>query len=126
MALWYANSGSPRYADKGKFQQRAKTGLSQLAEVNYRDWFYQFTSHQTGTSVRRTTYSVAIADPNGHRAEYLRGFSNLDQAGNAARDWIDEIIVKINKRLQITPLGNIPKYPNAAANQENTIQEKSN
>lgn len=118
MALWYTSSGRPRYADDGKFHQRAKTGLSQLAQVEHRGWSYQFTSHQIGTSVRRTSYSVTIADPDGHRAEYLRGFSSLDQASEAAREWIDQIAAKINTRFQIAPLGNIPKFPNAATNQE--------
>jgi hypothetical protein len=124
MTLWYANSNGPRYADKGKFHQHAKTGVSNLDQVEHQGWSYQFTSHQTGASVRRTSYSATIANPDGHRVEHLRGFSNLDQAGEAAREWIDKIIAKINKRLQITPLGNIPKYPNAAVNREKTNQEK--
>ena len=118
MTLWYANNSGPRYADKGKFHRRPKTGIAPLESEVHRGWSYQFTTHQIGTSVRRKTYSATIFDTDGHRVEHLRGFSSLEQAGTAAREWIDRILAKINKRVQVTPLGNIPKLPNAALNRD--------
>ena len=118
MTLWYANSSGPRYLEDGKFHRRARTGVTKTSQVEYRGWSFQFASHQVGTSIRRISHSATIFDPDGHRVEHLRSFANLDQAGEAAREWIDQIIATINKRLQISPLGNIPKFPNAAKNQE--------
>jgi len=115
MSLWYANS-SPRYIDSGKFRQRARTGLTRTGHTQHQGWSYHFTSHETGTSIKRTSYSVSIMDPNNHQAEYLRGYSSIEQASQAAQDWIDQTIKKM-EYLQ-NPLGSIPKFPNAAVNQE--------
>ncbi len=115
MSLWYSRSAT-RYQDKGKFHQRARTGLTRSGQSEHRGWLYHFTSHQTGMSVRRTSYSVTITDPFHNRVEYLRGFSSLEQATAAAHEWIDEVVAKKGLGKLGTPLGDIPKFPNAAVN----------
>ncbi len=116
MSLWF-NHCSPRHKDKGKFLHQARTGMTSSGNDTHRGWTYHFTNHQTGTSVKRTTYGVSIADPHSSRVEYLRGFSNLDQAASAACKWIDLMFEKMGEPLPNAALGNIPKFPNAAVNQ---------
>ena len=117
MSLWYSNS-SPRYKESGKFHQRARTGLTRSGSMEYNGWHYQITSHETGTSVKRTTFGVEISDPIQQRAEYLRGYSSFEQATTAAQEWIDVVVEKTKRRVPAAPLGTIPKLPNAAVNQE--------
>jgi len=91
MSLWYAQNRR-RSRETGKFRSQKRAGLEKSPGGNYRGWSYQFVYHQTGVSVRRTSYCVSITDPNGKRAEYLRGFSSPEQAGAAARAWIDAML----------------------------------
>jgi len=94
MSVWYAQNRD-RSRDSGKFRQRAQTGLRKTAGGKHRGWSYEFVLHMTGSSVRRETCSVAICDPYGNRVDYLRGFTNLERAGSAAREWIDKMLAKM-------------------------------
>lgn len=110
MSLWYNTSSSPAKA-KGKFVSRPRMGVQRTAGTSYRDWTYEFVSHQTGTSVRRTCYHVSIRDPLGISAEYLRDFPSLEQAREAAEHWIDCAIER-REHAKRHSLGTIPKLPN--------------
>jgi len=96
MSLWYAQSG-PRSRDTGKFRSHARIGTEKSSGGGHRGWSYHLVCHQTGASVRRVNYCVSITDPNGNRAEYLRGFSSAEKAGAAARDWIDALLNKMQR-----------------------------
>jgi len=104
---WYARTG-PRKKETGKFRSYAHVGIEKSAGQSYRGWSFSFTTHQTGSSVRRTRYAVAICDPNKKRAAYLRDFSNIQQATTAAQEWIDQAL----KRTASTT-GTIPALPSA-------------
>jgi hypothetical protein len=71
---WHAHCG-PRRSETGKFRSQAKLGTEKSAGGQYRDWFYSFVTHETGSGVRRTRYAVSICDPNKNRVEYLRVFT---------------------------------------------------
>ena len=96
MSLWYAQNRR-RSRDTGKFRSLARAGLEKTPGGNHRGWSYHFICHQTGASVRRTSYCVSISDPYGNRAAYLRGFSSPEKAGAAARDWIDALLRKMEQ-----------------------------
>ncbi len=126
--MWYVQ-GARRVKDNGKFQSYSQTGTAKHAGEEYRDWSYRFVSHQTGTSIRRTNYHVSIADSAGNQVEYLRGFHNLESARAAAREWIDQILKKIEEVRAGRYLGTIPALPEDPLTQEdipqaNIAQEK--
>jgi len=110
MSLWYTQS-SPRSKESGKFRQRVKLGTDQQTGESYRGWSYSYINHQTGISVKRTSFNVSISDPQGNRVEYLRGFSSMERAGAAAREWIDEVVKKIELAAIARGLGRIPTLP---------------
>lgn len=110
MSLWHAQSG-PRSNDTGKFRTRAPLGANQQAGKVHRGWSYNFTSHQTGISVKRMNFHVSISDPQGNRVEYLRGFSSMERAGVAACEWIDQILKKLELAAASRGLGKIPSLP---------------
>ena len=85
---WHAHCG-PRRSETGKFRSHAQLGTEKSSGGQYRDWFYSFVTHQTGSGVRRTRYAVSICDPNKNRVEYLRDFSSIEQATVAAQHCID-------------------------------------
>jgi hypothetical protein len=118
MSLWCSNNGRRR-KETGKFRTRVRFGTVASPGAEYRNWSYTFVSHSTGTSIRRTTYSVAIVDPYQNRVAYLRDFSNIKQAANAAREWIDHRLILIELKFP-TDLGTIPPVPAA----ETPAQEK--
>ena len=97
MPLWH-NPPARRRADSGKFHHMPRMGTAHSAAAKHKSWSYHFAQHQTGASVQRSSYSVTINDPNGHRAQYLAGFTSLAQAGAAAREWIDRMVEKIERR----------------------------
>ena len=123
MSLWYAQSG-PRSNDTGKFRSRARVGTESSGYGEHRGWSYHFVSHQTGTSVKRTSYSVSITDPYGNRVEYLRGFSRVDQAASAARDWIDALLRKMQPTASTAEIGTIPAVPETPVPKKSVPQEK--
>ena len=88
MSLYHARR-STQSGDTGKFRRQARIGTTRSTGGQYRDWHYEFVSHQTGTSVRRTSYGVSISDPKHNQVDYLRGFANLSQAAEAAQEFID-------------------------------------
>ncbi len=118
---WYAHSG-PRRSETGKFRSQAKLGTEKSAGGTYRDWFYSFVAHQTGSGVRRTRFAVSIRDPHKNRVAYLRDFSCLNLATVAAEQWIDQQLThdRTEPRLGSTPLfgevGTIPPLPSATDN----------
>jgi len=122
MSLWHAQSG-PRSKDSGKFRSRKTLGTEKLAEKTHQGWSYHFTSHQAGISVKRTSYHVSISDPQGNRVEYLRGFSSMERAGTAARQWIDGMLKKLEQAAAARGLGRIPSLPTEPI-QEKPTQEK--
>lgn len=101
MSLWYAQNRRPH--DTGKFRSHARPGPEKLSGGRHGGWLYHFVSHQAGTSVRRVTYSVSILDRNGNRAGYLRDFSSLERATEAAHAWIDQ------RTKRFTPAAAVPK-----------------
>ena len=118
MSLWFSQVGRPK-KESGKFRPRARLGLQSKPGSEYRGWSYHFTSHSTGTSVKRTVYSVSILDPNENQAAYLRDFRNVDQAAQAAREWIDHTLSLVWPK--VAGAGNIPAVPKqetAEASQE--------
>ena len=123
MSLWYAQSG-PRSNDTGKFRSRTRVGTEKSSGGEHRGWSYHFVSHQTGTSVKRTSYSVSITDPYGNRVEYLRGFSSVDQAVIAARDWIDALLRKMMPTATAAEIGTIPTVPETPLPKNSVPQEK--
>jgi hypothetical protein len=123
MSLWCSQSGRRRN-ETGKFRTRARLGTVMTPGAEYRDWFYSFVSHSTGTSIRRTTYNVAILDPYQNRIAYLRDFSSIDQAAHAAREWIDHRLSLLGLNMP-ADLGTIPALPAAETPaQKNPTQEK--
>ncbi len=106
---WHAHAGS-RKKETGKFRSYAQAGTGKSAGQPYRGWSFSFTTHQTGSSVRRTRYSVSIGDPNNHRAAYLRDFSSIQQATTAAQAWIDNAL---SLKLAASAVGTIPALPGA-------------
>ena len=48
---WHAHCG-PRRSETGKFRSQAKLGTEKSAGGQYRDWFYSFVTHETGSGVR--------------------------------------------------------------------------
>lgn len=118
MSLWYAQSG-PRSHDTGKFRSHKQVGTEKSAGGKHRGWSYHFVSHQTGSNIRRSSFSASIVDPYGNRVEYLRGFASLDQAAVAAREWIDALLNKMMRRTAPgRGVGTIPAAPTAAESQE--------
>ncbi len=104
---WHAHAGSRR-KETGKFRSYTQAGTGKSVGEPYRDWSFSFVTHQTGSSVRRTRYAVAICDPNKHQAAYLRDFSSLSQATAAAKEWIDETL---SLKLVASAVGTIPALP---------------
>ena len=111
---WHAHAGS-RKKETGKFRSYAQAGIGKSAGQPYRGWSFDFVTHQTGSSVRRTRYAVAICDPNKHRAAYLRDFSSIQQATAAAQAWIDNTL---SLKLTASTIGTIPALPTAGVAQE--------
>lgn len=112
MSLYYSQGGS-RILNNGKFRSHTTIGTAKSQGDEYLGWSYSFITHQQGNSVRRTSYAVAISDPAGHRAAYLRDFSSIARATDAAREWIEEAVSKIQKNSYPSSLGAIPKLPNS-------------
>ena len=90
---WYAHS--KRNRDSGKFRHLRRAGTEKSSAGSYRGWNYELIRHETGSSIRRPRFSASVRDPHGHRAQYLRDFSSAEQAGSAAREWIDEVLRKM-------------------------------
>jgi len=111
MSLWFAQNSRPG-RDSGKFRTRARLGTARSSDETYRDWSFHLISHNTGSSVRRTTYSVSISDPARNRIAYLRDFPNVEQATTAARTWIDRRLSR-NWRRVPAELGTIPAVPSS-------------
>ncbi len=111
---WYAHTG-PRRRESGKFRSYAHAGIEKSAGQQYRDWSFRFVTHQTGSSVRRTRYSVSICDPSKNRVAYLRDFSNIGQATRAAQAWIDQTL---RSKFAASSLGTIPALPTPITAQE--------
>ena len=113
---WYAHSG-PRKNATGKFRSYSQLGTEKSAGGRYRGWSYAFVAHQTGSGVRRTRYAVSICDTNKNRVEYLRDFSSIKQATDAAQQSIDQKLGPDSSRphLGAVPLlgdlGTIPALP---------------
>jgi len=123
MSLWHAQNRS-RSKDTGKFRSYARIGTAQHIGKTYRSWSYEFSSHQTGFSVKRTSFSVSIADPNGNQVEYLREFTSIERADVAAREWIDGILKRMERVAISRGLGKIPTIPAEPHSQEKPTQEK--
>ena len=119
MSLW-SSLRSRRNNETGKFRSRVRLGTEKSPGGQHRGWSYHFVIHQTGTSVRRTIYSVTISDPHQNRLAYLRNFSNVEQAATAARAWIDCRLKRILPRSSAGSIGTIPAPPA----QEDPDQEK--
>lgn len=107
---WYARTG-PRKRESGKFRSYAHAGIEKSVGQTYRDWSFSFVTHQTGSSVRRTIFSVSICDPSKNRVAYLRDFSSIGQATSAAQAWIDQTL---DWKLATSAVGTIPALPKAA------------
>jgi len=107
---WYAHTG-PRKSESGKFRSYAQVGIEKSVGQPYRDWSFSFVTHQTGSSVRRTLFSVSICDPSKNRVAYLRDFSSLGQATTAAQAWIDQAL---DWKLAASAVGTIPALPGVA------------
>ena len=123
MSLW-SSLRSRRNNETGKFRSRARLGTEKSPSGQHRGWSYQFVIHQTGTSVRRTIYSVSISDPHQNRLAYLRDFSSMEQAATAARAWIDCRLKRILPRSSAGAIGTIPAPPSQQSpSQENPVQE---
>jgi len=114
---WYAQSG-PRTKDLGKFRLRSREGTENSAGGTYRGWSYSFVTHQTGSSVRRTCYSISLKDAHGNQAAYLRDFSSVDQAVAAAQEWIDSTFRFTLPTAIPGDVGTIPAPPTSAATQK--------
>ncbi len=110
---WYARTG-PRKKETGKFRSYAQTGIEKSTGEPYRGWSFSFVTHQTGSSVRRKRYAVAICDPHKNRAAYLRDFSSLQQATTAAKAWIDQTLSLKLAESNSGALGTIPALPEVA------------
>ncbi len=110
MSLWFSQTGRPK-SDTGKFRSRVRLGTEKSPGGRHHGWSYQFVSHQTGTSVRRTIYSVSISDPHQNRRAYLRNFSSVEQAATAAREWIDRTLSRIWPRSSAGAVGTVPAPP---------------
>ena len=124
MSLWCSQTGR-RKSDSGKFRSHVRLGAEKLPGGRHRGWSYHFVSYQTGTSVRRTIYSVTISDPHQNRRAYLRDFSSVEQAATAAREWIDHTLSRIWPKSSAGAVGTIPALPaQEEPVQENSSQEK--
>ena len=113
---WYARTG-PRKKESGKFPTHKQLGTTQSSGGEYRGWHLDFVAHQTGSSVRRTRYAVSISDPHKNRVQYLRDFSNLQQATAAAHAWIDQTL-SMTLAKPTHGIGSIPGLPTPAVAQE--------
>lgn len=114
---WYARTG-PRKKETGKFHAHAHLGMTTSSGGQYRGWRFDFVAHQTGSGVRRTLYAVSISDPNKNRVEYLRDFSSIHQATNAAQQWIDRTLGLGLPKPSAGVLGTIPALPTDPVPQE--------
>ena len=110
MSLWYAQSG-PRSRDLGKFHTRSPLGTTNSGAGKHRGWNYEIIAHQTGTSVRRTSYNVAISDQHRARMEYLRGFGSAQKAIVAAEEWIEAAQARLLRSMPAGEIGTIPALP---------------
>jgi len=127
MSLWYSRAGS-RSKDNGKFRRHpAMGGLRSPASTagEHQGWYYDIIVHQTGASIRRTSYNASISDNNHHRVEYLRGFSSAAQATEAAKRWIEATLHRMQLISQRGHIGRIPALPTTPSEQATpTAQEK--
>ena len=114
---WHARNRVGK-KDSGKFRHHAHLGTQKSVGGQYREWHYSFVTHQTGSGVRRTRYAVTICDPKGHRAEYLRDFSSIQQATVAAQQWIDQKLSFDPLDLRPGLVGTIPSLPQSTVDQE--------
>lgn len=113
---WHAQARGRR-KDSGIFRSQVRMGVAKKTGQVYRDWTFEFITHQTGVSVKRTRYSVSISDPKKHRAAYLRDFTSLDRATLAAKEWIDTAINQRSRRRNSTSAGTIPSVPTVTLTQ---------
>ena len=111
---WYAQSG-PRSKDLGKFRSRSLANAEKSTDGQHRGWRYTLVARQTGTSVRRTCYSVSILDTNGNQAAHLRDFSSAAQAISGAHDWIDNTLSLSLTTARPGEVGTIPALPSQNA-----------
>ncbi len=124
MSLW-SSQRSRRNNETGKFRPRVRLGTEKSPGGQHRGWSYHFVIHQTGTSVRRTIYSVTISDPHQNQLAYLRDFLSVEQAATAARKWIDCRLSRIWPKSSAGAVGTIPALPaQEEPVQENSTQEK--
>jgi len=115
---WYARTG-PRRKETSKFRPHAQLGTKKSTGGQYRDWLFDFVAHQTGSGVRRTRYAVSISDPHRNRVQYLRDFSSIQQATEAAQEWIDRTLGLDLPKPSPGVVGSIPTLPS-----QQTAQEK--
>lgn len=119
----YSRTGSRR-RESGKFRSYARTGVKENSGQEYRGWSYRLITHQTGSSVRRTLFSVSICDPHMNRVAYLRDFSNTRQAEAAAKAWVDNMLSRL-ALARFASVGRIPALPTRIDAQDPiTAQEK--
>ena len=119
---WIARTG-PRKKESGKFHSHAQLGTTKSTSAEYQGWQLEFVTHQTGSSVSRTRFSVSISDPNKNRVQYLRDFSSLQQATEAAQRWIDKTL-SMSLAKPPAGIGTIPVLPATPAALANAAQEK--
>ena len=112
---WHAHAGS-RFKETGKFRSHAKMGTQKSAVEEYREWHFSLIAHQTGSGVRRICYAVSISDPHHYQVEYLRDFSSIQRAKEAAQEWIDRRIRLLLANQQPGVIGRIPSLPIAPEN----------
>jgi len=115
---WYAHTG-PRRKETGKFHSHAQLGTKKSTGGQYRGWHFDFVAHQTGSGVRRTRYAVSIRDAQKNRVQYLRDFSSIQQATEAAQEWIDHTLGLGLPKPSPGVVGTIPTLP-----LQQTAQEK--
>ncbi len=88
---WHAHAHG-RLRETGKFRAHAKMGTDKKSNEVYREWHFSLVAHQTCSGMKRIRYAVSICDPQMKRVEYLRDFSNIQQATAAAKQWIDRVL----------------------------------
>ena len=110
MALWH-NVGSTTRQSTGKFKSQRRVGTELELNEQHAGWSFQVIEHRAGSTVRRTVYNVAISDPAGFRAGYLRGFLTAARARAAAQSWIDERVAKARTARRTNTVGAIPQLP---------------
>jgi len=111
---WHAHTG-PRRKTSGKFRSHAQLGTAKSQGGTYRGWHFSFVGHQTGSGVERTRYAVSISDSRRNRVKYLRDFSSVRQATEAAKRYIDTALGFDLTQVAPSTIGTIPGLPPGSA-----------